>query len=245
MFLQKGFQDFFPKPIDTVKLNAVLEKWIPAAKQQSAMAAAACAPKDILAPAMLLPAIAGVDAAAGAAKVGGSPARYRELLHAFRQDAAARFALLATVPDRTGLHAFTTFVHALKSGLAMIGANALSESAAVLEQAGRNGEPAVIQNHLAAFREDLAALMARIGEITAVGGSGPSGEDEPAALLVGLQAALQARDTDGIDVAIADLRKLSLNPSTYAAVTDIAHHVLFGDLKKAAEAVSALLERGN
>jgi CheY-like chemotaxis protein len=34
MFLQKGFNDFLSKPIDTIKLNAVLEKWIPKKKRQ-------------------------------------------------------------------------------------------------------------------------------------------------------------------------------------------------------------------
>jgi CheY-like chemotaxis protein len=37
MFLENGFNDFLSKPIDTVKLNAVLEKWIPKIKQKSAV----------------------------------------------------------------------------------------------------------------------------------------------------------------------------------------------------------------
>jgi signal transduction histidine kinase/CheY-like chemotaxis protein len=35
MFLENGFNDFLSKPIDTVKLNSVLEKWIPETKQKS------------------------------------------------------------------------------------------------------------------------------------------------------------------------------------------------------------------
>jgi CheY-like chemotaxis protein len=35
MFLENGFNGFLSKPIDTVKLNAVLERWIPKAKQKS------------------------------------------------------------------------------------------------------------------------------------------------------------------------------------------------------------------
>jgi CheY-like chemotaxis protein len=35
MFIENGFDDFLSKPIDTVKLNAVLEKWIPKAKQKA------------------------------------------------------------------------------------------------------------------------------------------------------------------------------------------------------------------
>ena len=34
MFLEKGFNDFLSKPIDTAELNAVLKKWIPQNKQR-------------------------------------------------------------------------------------------------------------------------------------------------------------------------------------------------------------------
>jgi CheY-like chemotaxis protein len=35
MFMENGLNDFLSKPIDTVKLNAVLEKWIPKTKQET------------------------------------------------------------------------------------------------------------------------------------------------------------------------------------------------------------------
>jgi CheY-like chemotaxis protein len=38
MFLEHGFNDFLSKPIDTVKLNAALERWIPKDKQESSHA---------------------------------------------------------------------------------------------------------------------------------------------------------------------------------------------------------------
>jgi len=37
-FLENGFNDFLAKPMETAKLDAVLRRWIPAAKQQSAQA---------------------------------------------------------------------------------------------------------------------------------------------------------------------------------------------------------------
>jgi len=37
MFLRNGFNDFLSKPIDTIKLNTVLEKWIPREKQQGSV----------------------------------------------------------------------------------------------------------------------------------------------------------------------------------------------------------------
>ena len=37
MFLENGFNDFLSKPIDTIILNAILEKWIPREKQKNLM----------------------------------------------------------------------------------------------------------------------------------------------------------------------------------------------------------------
>jgi CheY-like chemotaxis protein len=37
MFMENGFNDFLAKPIDTVKLDAVLGRWIPKGKQKSSL----------------------------------------------------------------------------------------------------------------------------------------------------------------------------------------------------------------
>ena len=37
MFMENGFNDFLSKPIDTIKLNSVLEKWIPKEKQKGSI----------------------------------------------------------------------------------------------------------------------------------------------------------------------------------------------------------------
>jgi hypothetical protein len=62
--------------------------------------------------------------------------------------------------------------------------------------------------------------------------------------LTELKAALTAGDTGGLDTALTRLRNLQPDPQTYMAAADITKHVLFGDFKKALEAVNAWLERG-
>jgi CheY-like chemotaxis protein len=37
MFLENGLNDFISKPIDTIKLNSVLERWIPREKQHGSV----------------------------------------------------------------------------------------------------------------------------------------------------------------------------------------------------------------
>ena len=246
-FLANGFNDFLSKPIDTSDLDALLQTWIPAAKQQSVTADSETVSADAAAT-ETSPEIAGVDIVAGISRVGGSPGRYRELLRTFLRDAEAGFALLEATSDKADLNSFTTFMHALKSGLTNIGANALSESAAALENAGRNGDLDVARNNLVSFRTQLAALMARIGDATAAASSaGRKSPPEPLLrdVLTGLKDALDTKDMDRMDIALAKLQNLPLVPKTRAIAADIAQHLLFGDFKKAAESVNALLERGN
>jgi len=165
-FLASGFNDFLAKPINTTDLDALLRKWIPAAKQKGVTDEGEAAPVDEEEESAL-PEIEGLDVAAGMDIIGGSPGLYRELLRVFLKDVAARFALLEAGPDTADLPDFTIAVHALKSALANIGANGLSESAAGLERAGREGDLALIHDRLPSFRAGLAALAARIDEATA------------------------------------------------------------------------------
>jgi hypothetical protein len=108
---------------------------------------------------------------------------------------------------------------------------------------------AAIRDNLAVFREELAALTARIIETTAdVRACAGEAEGETASAaslreaLAEVKATLEARDTDGMDSALAKLQSLPLTPKTHKAVTDLAQYVLFGDLKKTAEGVNALLD---
>ena len=58
--------------------------------------------------------------------------------------------------------------------------------------------------------------------------------------LADLKAALEARDTDGMDSALAKLQSLQLSAAAHEAVDAVVQCVLFGNFKKALEAVNAL-----
>ncbi|MCL2075901.1 MAG: ATP-binding protein [Betaproteobacteria bacterium] len=159
-FLENGFDDFLAKPIEIPLLDSALKKWLPAEKLRSTMEEG-----ERKAAGYALPEIPGVDAAVGLARVSGSPKLYRKLLQVFLQEAKANFALLEAAPDRENLQPFIIFVHSMKNGLANIGANALSQSAAMLEKAGHDGDMEVIRDNLEPFRNEFDILMTRIGEI--------------------------------------------------------------------------------
>jgi HPt (histidine-containing phosphotransfer) domain-containing protein len=245
MFLENGFNDFLSKPIDVPKLDAVLKKWIPADKRRSAPengGNASPAPP----PASSIPGIAGVDTAAGIARIGGSPERYLDLLKMFRRDARAASPLLEKEPDNASLRSFTTLVHALKSALANIGATDLSQDAALLEKAARDGDMPVIRKKLAPFREELAALTARIGEVAASARSESGGQEagqETEEALARLLAALNAKDMDAMDAALIRLQAMPLAGKTREAVDEIADCILTADFGKAEETIRILLGR--
>jgi signal transduction histidine kinase/FixJ family two-component response regulator/HPt (histidine-containing phosphotransfer) domain-containing protein len=167
MYLENGFDDFLAKPINVSQLDAILQKWVFAAKQQSAAQDAESPSEGAVAGQLPLPGAPGLDIEAGMANVGGDPDSYRQLLQMFLKDAKANFALLGDVPNIGSLQQFTTYVHAMKSSLAYIGAKELSESAALLESAGRTADIVLIKGGLAPFREGLAALLDSIGEALA------------------------------------------------------------------------------
>jgi signal transduction histidine kinase/DNA-binding NarL/FixJ family response regulator/HPt (histidine-containing phosphotransfer) domain-containing protein len=191
MFLENGFSDCLSKPIEMSRLEDVLKNWIGEAKRESPSGvlryeAAAGAPlveipREVFSPAPDRPSaatvdvpaggdfpadqgffVAGLDTDRGIAMTGGSEEIYREVLEIYCQDVEQRldFFKRPPAPDQTAL--FVTQVHALKSASATIGATALSEEAARLEAAGKQGDLAFIAEGLDHFREALVALTGGI-----------------------------------------------------------------------------------
>ncbi|MDR1660330.1 MAG: Hpt domain-containing protein, partial [Desulfovibrio sp.] len=131
----------------------------------------------------------------------------------FRRDAQAGFAVLEKTPDASSLRSFTTLVHALKSALANIGAEAPSQTAARLEQAGLEADLSVIHDKLPSFREEVASLTERIEEITTAAQTGDDEKQlkpELLEVLARLREALEAKDFDAMDAALAHLQSLPL-----------------------------------
>jgi PAS domain S-box-containing protein len=247
MFLENGFSDFLAKPVDVVELDAALKKWIPAEKHRSVPAGDEKIPESAARPEPAFPEIADVDVAAGIARIGGSRELYRNLLAAFRLDAEAGFALLAKEPDAVSLSPFTTLAHALKSAAANIGANDLSQAAALLEKAARRTDMSAIRETLPSFREKLAALTKRIDEISEPAPAGNGAKHIPpetGEALVRLRDALEMKDIDATDAALARLQSLPASGEIRGAVAGIADCILMMDFRKAEDTVALLLRRG-
>ncbi|MDR1368019.1 MAG: response regulator [Candidatus Accumulibacter sp.] len=244
MFLENGFSDFLPKPIEMTKLDRMLKKWVATEKCEEAPLGDES--EVLSADVGAFPEIMGVDTADGISRIGGSRNRYLNLLETFRRDARAGFSLLEIPPDKATLRVFTTLVHSLKSALAAIGAHALSQSAALLEKACRKSEFSTIQEKLAPFRTEIHALASRIDEalLRTHSGDEASGSALETELLLLLKGALAEKSIDAMDGALAKLQALPLPGKARKDISRIADLILTADFEIASEAVAELLRRG-
>jgi CheY-like chemotaxis protein/anti-sigma regulatory factor (Ser/Thr protein kinase) len=244
MFLENGFNDYLAKPIDLIKLNEIMGKWIPIRKRLNAGA-------DLKAPdtgSGLK--IEGLNVEAGILGSGGTESGYIEVLKLFCRDAQARLQVLREAPvtgDGDALALFVTQVHALKSASASIGALEVSRSAARLEEAGNLGDMTAIRLRLEPFLKELRLLVARIRErVEEEKDSASDGraEDLDARELLSLREALLAEDIMRIDEALERLGELSSSSSSTEFLAKLSDFILMSEFEKAAAEIGPLLGEG-
>jgi signal transduction histidine kinase/CheY-like chemotaxis protein/sugar lactone lactonase YvrE len=260
IFIEKGFNDYIPKPIEVSKLDGIMEKWIPPSKRIAVRYETGEGEKARHyfegKPGLQIP---GVNVARGINLTGGTEAGYRQVLGSFYHDAEERLAVMEQEID---LPRLTTHVHALKSAGGIIGAAALSTEAAELEKAGKEGDEAFVRDKLPAFLENLKTMAAEIrkaldagaGETAGDSAGGPGGgaagapaggaaagiDSDLKALLLQLHEALSAKNMKETDSLIARMTR------RYTAMTDtfngFSDQVLVGEYDAVLKAIDRLLE---
>jgi len=249
MFLQNGFDDFLSKPIDTAKLNAVLERWLPKDKQVEAAlsddggdSSAPDGGGSVPAPFV----IRGVDTDIGMSRAGGSPENYIQTLSIFRGDVSAKAEEMRKALKSGDLPSLAMYAHALKSAAANIGALDLSERAKELEAAGKDGGADFINANAGAFLADLEALAEEINFIiTATRKTTATAANDYGALktiLTELKAALAAVNIEEIDKNAHDLQTFSYAENAKSAVEAILRMVLIGNFDEAEVRIDTLLK---
>ncbi|MCL2077771.1 MAG: ATP-binding protein [Oscillospiraceae bacterium] len=137
LFAKNGFDDFVPKPIDTQHLNTVLDKYIKDKYPEEAKKYADQTQTDPQNNILQI-----------------SP----KLLEVFRVDAQNAVTTLRQSIKNNDLKIFTTTVHAMKSALANIGEEELSEVALGLEKAGLSDDRSFISKNAENFIEMLESF---------------------------------------------------------------------------------------
>jgi CheY-like chemotaxis protein len=249
-FLRNGFSDYLSKPIEIVKLNEIMGKWIPREKREKAEAA----PKQEDAGPLVRLEIEGLDTARGIAMTGGKTSTYMEVLALFCKDAAGRLEILdealdaqesQDVPDETKQARLVSQFHALKSALASIGAAELSKEAAFLEDAGERGDPALTGERIEHFRAALAGRIERIRAALPHERSENHREDPPPldrALLLRLKQALEIEDIGAADRILGELTGRQADKTAGNMISDVADRVLMYDFVDAAQIIAKWLE---
>jgi CheY-like chemotaxis protein/HPt (histidine-containing phosphotransfer) domain-containing protein/anti-sigma regulatory factor (Ser/Thr protein kinase) len=255
MFLEIGFSDYISKPIEIVKLDEAIARWIPAEKQ---IKAGKGIKRETLNGKTEIR-ISGVDTRKGIAMTGGTEAGYRKVLAQFYKDAAERLPVFAESPAETTLSAFAAQAHAIKSAAGTIGAAEVSKEAAELEAAGKAGDMAAISKTLPLFHEHLTQLIEAIGKNLKESEEGEKreqlamrSESFPTAhsslhlspsfqtSLSLLKEALEAKNMKAIDKLLEEIEQLPLDTETRELINAVSDKVLMGEYEGAIEGVNIL-----
>jgi CheY-like chemotaxis protein len=244
MFLENGFNDFLSKPIETVKLNSILAKWVPKIKQERNSSEDARATDEILAASEIK--IEGIDIKKGIKMIGGKLELYMETLAVFRRDGVQKIGEIKRSFEAANYSLYATYVHALKSASANIGAIGLSEAAKELEAAGKREDSAFIGLNNAKFLANLEVILSDIGRVLAGNRESRQGSVDLELLrseLNRLEEALMALDFNAINKAADGLQEFAQASEVGVAVENILQSVLIGDYDEAANAIRYLRQK--
>jgi CheY-like chemotaxis protein/HPt (histidine-containing phosphotransfer) domain-containing protein len=252
MFLQNGFSDFLSKPIDTSKLDALLAKWIPEEKRIAIRQTPADVGADGNQPAAhdtnIDIAINGIDAKIGMDRTGGQAKDYLRTLSAFSKDGAAIIGEIKKSLETDDIARYTTHVHGLKSAAANIGAVSLSESAKALEDAGRRGDRAFINDNTGRLLTDLETLLRDIGGATAAEkkefAMTDSDMESLKTTLIDLRAAIDDLEPDAIKTAVKILRRFETAAGIGNSIASILQNITNGDYDDVASLIESILSDG-
>jgi HPt (histidine-containing phosphotransfer) domain-containing protein len=178
--------------------------------------------------------------ARGVATIGGSLPAYLEALKIYCLDVEKHLPFLREFSGDE-MPSFVTRVHGLKSASTNVGAASLAEMAAVLEQAGGDGDIELIRSRLDEFVGGLSRLAERIRAVLKAQASSRKGAERvDAAILEQLSAALEARNIDRIDRLIDEISTHSIDDHSREVMERISWQVLLAEFDEAVETVNEL-----
>jgi signal transduction histidine kinase/CheY-like chemotaxis protein/HPt (histidine-containing phosphotransfer) domain-containing protein len=222
IFLSNGFDDFISKPIDIRQLNSCLNKLI-RDKQTPEMIEAAR--NDSLKKLTVDKPQASIEP---------------ELVRAFVQDAETASAVLdelagkLDVLDEENVKTYIVNIHGMKSALANIGETELSNTARMLETAGRERNIPLLLSGTPVFLDDLRAVIKKLTrdeENTEI-------VDEDKSLLreklFVFREACAAYDKKAAKDILIELKKIKWSHQTKEVLNILVEHLMHSDFEEAA-----------
>jgi len=244
MFLENGFNDYLSKPIDTVKLNMILEKWIP--KNMRKSAAIEIDKAENLQTSNISIEINGVNVKKGIHLSGGTLEYYYETLTAFHEDGLEKTDEIKKCLETGNLSLYITCLHALKGASANIGADELSATAQSLENAGLREDLEFIYANTDNFLTELKQLLNNI--TNALPSHNANSEDIMSSVqfkieLIKLKAALDSMDANAFNHALDALLKLAQTDESNAFVRNLSKHILMSEYDEAINLIDPILQK--
>jgi len=238
IFLANSFNDFLAKPIATADLDALLQRWIPAAKRHGPPTDMLVAPEDAAEAALARKAVTDDGAF--------RPHVDERVAKSFIRDAEKAAATLEAIHTNQyrrddDMQMFVITVHALKSAFANISEPELAALAYNLEQAGRRQDISVISAETPVLLEGLRAVIEKITPTDE--GSETVVEEDRAYLrekLLAMQAACATYDSKVVKDAMAELRQKAWSRQTREQLDIIAEHLLHSEFEEVAGFVERL-----
>jgi CheY-like chemotaxis protein/HPt (histidine-containing phosphotransfer) domain-containing protein len=166
-----GMDDYLSKPVQLAHLRAVLQKWLPASAAPVAPATPAAYIGHPDHPLAALPVTASpaekkpVDVSILESLVGNDAAVVSEFLHDFRVSSARTAMDLRTACEGGQPAPAAAAAHKLKSSARSVGALALGELCAEMEQAGKAGDMDALKELLPRFELELASVNSYIDSL--------------------------------------------------------------------------------
>ena len=164
-YLSKGFNDYLTKPIDSVYLENMLKKYIPAEKIEAVVEVADTEAPQAVSEDQMYAMLrkAGVDTSAGIANC-TDEALYKTILAEYLNSSAEKMKGLNSALADEDLNNYGILVHSVKSTSATIGAMELSHLAQKLEKASNSKDIGFIRSEHDAFMDKYMQLAEVIKE---------------------------------------------------------------------------------
>ncbi|MDE2388167.1 MAG: response regulator, partial [Betaproteobacteria bacterium] len=163
--LDAGMDDYLSKPVQLEDLRQILEKYLPSAKTVAAVEPVSAAPVSLV-EAVAVP----VNVQVLEKLVGDDAEMIREMLLDFRASAEKIAAELHAAYQTGQLPAAGALAHKLKSSARSVGALALGELCAAMEQAGKKSDAKELAVLLPQFDVQLIAVKVYLDTLTAESG---------------------------------------------------------------------------
>jgi CheY-like chemotaxis protein/anti-sigma regulatory factor (Ser/Thr protein kinase) len=228
MFIEKGFQDFLSKPIDILRLNVVVNRWVRDKEKERIFAVNQNAAADhaerrrgegrrkiqnrrsgIDRRKIFENAIDGFNFKSGLDRFGGSDEIYHDVLNSYIKNTPPLLDRISKPRPETLLD-YAITVHGIKSSSFSIGAEPAGTKAEALEHAAKAGDFTYVVTNHAAFIETVKKLIADLTAMlkkTNPEEAKPLKPEPDKETLNALSQACAEYDIDGVDNAMEELER--------------------------------------